>query len=109
MTATGRTVRAAPDNITDEPPPPNHLTDIHTVLHDQPRVRTQIVLTRLTELNPAVYEDWNFTDLNTALAHHGVTISKSHSNSVIRHHDISHALTHHSTNHSPNGAADAGN
>jgi len=24
MTATGRTMRAAPDNITDEPPPPDH-------------------------------------------------------------------------------------
>jgi DNA segregation ATPase FtsK/SpoIIIE, S-DNA-T family len=109
MTATGRTVRAAPDNITDEPPPPDHLTDIHTVLHDQPRVRTQIVLTRLAELNPAVYEGWSFTDLKTALAHHGVAISKSHGNSVIRTHDISRALTHRSTNHNPNGAADAGN
>jgi hypothetical protein len=98
MTATGRTMRAAPDNITDEPPPPDHLTDIHTVLHDQPRFRTQIVLTRLAGLKPAVYEGWSFTDLKTALAHHGVAISKSHGNSIIRTHDTTHALTHRNTN-----------
>jgi DNA segregation ATPase FtsK/SpoIIIE, S-DNA-T family len=109
MSAKGRTVRAAPDTTTDEPPPADHLADIHHVLHGEPRVRTQIVLTRLAELNPAAYEGWSSTDLKTTLAHHRVAISKSHGNSVIRAHDITRALTHRTNNHHPHGGRDAGN
>src|SRR5262249_23284086 len=39
MTTQGRTVRAALDTTTDEPPPADHLADIHAVLHGEPRVR----------------------------------------------------------------------
>jgi DNA segregation ATPase FtsK/SpoIIIE, S-DNA-T family len=108
MTTQGRTLHPAP-NTTDEPQPIDHLADIHHVLRDQPRVRTQIVLTRLAELNPAVYEGWSFSDLKTTLTHHGVPISKSHGHSVIRARDITHALTHRDTTHHRNSEPDAGN
>jgi S-DNA-T family DNA segregation ATPase FtsK/SpoIIIE len=108
MTTTGRTLHAAP-HTTGEPDPLDHLADIHHVLRDQPRVRTQIVLTRLAELNPGVYEGWSFSDLKTALTHHGVQISKSHGHSVIRATDITHALTRRDTTRNRNGEPDAGN
>jgi hypothetical protein len=52
----------------DQEPAVDHLVDIHTVLRSEKRVRTQVVLARLTELNPAEYEDWTFQDLAAALA-----------------------------------------
>jgi DNA segregation ATPase FtsK/SpoIIIE, S-DNA-T family len=82
---------------------------IHHLLRGQPRVRTQIVLTRLAELNPGVYEGWSFSDLKTALTSHGVQISKSHGHSVIRARDVTHALTRRDTTHNRNGEPGAGN
>ncbi|MCA1693459.1 MAG: hypothetical protein LC749_01310, partial [Actinobacteria bacterium] len=46
----------------------DHLADIQVTLRGERRVRTQVVLTRLAELNPAVYEGWTFQDLSAALA-----------------------------------------
>jgi S-DNA-T family DNA segregation ATPase FtsK/SpoIIIE len=109
LTTNGRTVRPVRDNTTDEPPLVDHLADIHHVLRAEPRVRTQVVLTRLADLNPGVYEGWSFSDLKTALAEEGIEISKSHGNSVIRARDVTHALTHRDTTNTRKGQADAGN
>jgi S-DNA-T family DNA segregation ATPase FtsK/SpoIIIE len=81
----------------DRPPeivaaPVDHLADIATVLGDEPRLRTQVVLTRLAEHNPDTYEGWTFTDLSTALAEHGVTPRKSDGIKVIRTVDVVRAL-----------------
>jgi DNA segregation ATPase FtsK/SpoIIIE, S-DNA-T family len=56
------TDQAEDDEVVD------HLADIHQALRGEQRVRTQVVLTRLAELNPAVYEGWSFQDLSAALA-----------------------------------------
>lgn len=72
----------------------DHLADIADVLRGEPRVRTQVVLARLAEHQPGVYEDWTFSDLKTALADHGVEIGKSHGHSVVRATDLTRAMTH---------------
>lgn len=45
----------------------DHLANIALVLGDEPRVRTQVVLQRLTELNRGEYEEWTFADLTAFL------------------------------------------
>ncbi len=89
----GRTIHAAPEKTTDEPAQVDHLANIHQVLRGESRVRTQVVLTRLAELNPTAYEGWSYSDLKTALAEVGIEIGKSHGHSVVRAHDVTHALT----------------
>jgi S-DNA-T family DNA segregation ATPase FtsK/SpoIIIE len=63
------------------------------VLRGEKRVRTQIVLARLAELNPTEYEDWTFQDLTATLAEHDVEPAKSQGVKVIRADDITQALT----------------
>jgi S-DNA-T family DNA segregation ATPase FtsK/SpoIIIE len=72
----------------------DHLTDIHQALRAERRVRTQVVLTRLAELNPAVYEGWTFQDLSGVLADHGIEPVKSGGVKVVRATDVTHALTY---------------
>ena len=59
----------------DEPAPRNAdpLADILTVLGEAPRMRTQDVLRRLADHNPAEYDDWSFGHLRRVLdeAGHG--------------------------------------
>lgn len=93
MAKHGRAVHRAPKNTTDEPIPVDHLTNIHQVLRGERRVRTQVVLTRLAELNPATYEGWSSSDLKTALADEGIEIGKSHGHSVVRAEDITQAIS----------------
>jgi S-DNA-T family DNA segregation ATPase FtsK/SpoIIIE len=93
MTKQGRTVNAAPDNTTDPPIPADHLANIHQVLRGERRVLTRVILTRLAELHPAVYEGWTFTDLKTALSEHGIEPGKSDGLMVVRADDITTALT----------------
>jgi DNA segregation ATPase FtsK/SpoIIIE, S-DNA-T family len=76
-----------------EHPVVDHLTDIATVLGDQRRMLTRVVLSRLAELNPCVYEAWTFTDLKTALARYGIEPVKSDGLMVLRAEDITTALT----------------
>jgi len=109
MTKHGRTVHPALEATTDEPVPVDHLTNIHRVLRGEQRVRTQVVLTRLAELNPTTYEGWSYSDLKTALAEEGIEIGKSHGHSVIRAHDVTQALTHRDTSDSRKGGEDTGN
>ncbi|HEV7830749.1 MAG TPA: hypothetical protein VGP04_18270 [Pseudonocardiaceae bacterium] len=108
MTKQGRAVNAAL-TTTDEPIPIDHLANINEVLRGEHRVRTQVVLTRLAELNPAAYEGWSFSDLKIALAQECIEISKSHGNSVIRAHDVTQALTLRNNSDTRKGGDDAGN
>jgi S-DNA-T family DNA segregation ATPase FtsK/SpoIIIE len=109
MTKQGRAVNLARENSTDEPTSVDHLTDINEALHGQRRVRTQIVLTRLAELNPTTYEGWSFSDLKTTLAAESIEIGKSHGHSVIRAEDIHRAITHRHDNSDRTTGNDAGN
>ncbi|WP_156934775.1 hypothetical protein [Pseudonocardia spinosispora] len=70
----------------------DHLGDIHRVMRGEPRVRTQIVLQRLTELNPGEYEDWTFQNLAAALAVYDIEPVKSHGVKVVRATDVTEAL-----------------
>ena len=74
-------------------PEPDHLADIHVVTRGEMRVRTQIVLRRLAELNPDEYADWSFQDLAEALATGGITARKSDGVMVVRAVDVARALT----------------
>ncbi|WP_329220310.1 ATP-binding protein [Streptomyces microflavus] len=47
--------------------PVDHLADIIRVMGDEPKMRTQEVLQRLTELNRAQYTEWTFADLTQYL------------------------------------------
>lgn len=75
-----------PEAVTD------HLADIHTALRGQPRVRTQVVLSRLAEQNPAEYADWTFGQLAEALAAEGLAARKSDGVMVVRASDVARAL-----------------
>jgi S-DNA-T family DNA segregation ATPase FtsK/SpoIIIE len=74
-------------------PEPDHLADIHAVTRGEMRVRTQVVLRRLAELNPGEYADWSFQDLAEALATGGITARKSDGVMVVRAVDVARALT----------------
>jgi S-DNA-T family DNA segregation ATPase FtsK/SpoIIIE len=70
----------------------DHLANIDEVLRGERRVRTQVILTRLAELRPALYEGWTFSDLTAALAEYGIESVKSGGVKVIRAADVTHAL-----------------
>jgi S-DNA-T family DNA segregation ATPase FtsK/SpoIIIE len=82
------------DDDHDEAEELDHLVNIDEVLRGERRVRTQVVLTRLAELHPAIYEGWAFQDLTAALAGHHIEPVKSGGVKVVRAADITHALTH---------------
>jgi S-DNA-T family DNA segregation ATPase FtsK/SpoIIIE len=67
-----------------EAAPVDHLADGAEVIRGEKRVRTQVVLARLTDLWPDGYEDWTFGELKAALAEHGVSVAKSDGVKVIR-------------------------
>jgi S-DNA-T family DNA segregation ATPase FtsK/SpoIIIE len=77
----------------DEAEETDHLANIDEVLRGERRVRTQVVLTRLAELHPAIYEGWTFQDLTAALAKYHIEPVKSGGVKVVRAADITHALT----------------
>jgi S-DNA-T family DNA segregation ATPase FtsK/SpoIIIE len=104
----GRTIHAAPAATTDEPVQIDHLANIHQALHGERRVRTQVVLTRLAELNPTAYEGWSYSDLKTTLAAEGIEISKSHGHSVVRTDNITQALTERNNTHPTDSGDDMG-
>ena len=56
-------------------------------------MRTQVVLSRLAEHNPAEYEGWTFSDLAAALATHEIRPRKSDGYKVLRAEDLSRAIT----------------
>ncbi|HEY9476627.1 MAG TPA: hypothetical protein VIS06_22610, partial [Mycobacteriales bacterium] len=71
----------------------DHLADIATALRGEKRVRTQVILGRLAEANPDLYERWNFGDLTAALADHKIGPRKSDGVMVVRAEDIHQAIT----------------
>ncbi|MBV9650077.1 MAG: hypothetical protein JO296_08060 [Pseudonocardiales bacterium] len=77
----------------------DHLANIHTALRGERRVRTQVVLTRLAELNPSVYEGWTFQDLSAALADYDIEPVKSGGVKVVRATDVAHALNYRDRRH----------
>lgn len=109
LTKQGRTIHTALEHTTTEPVPVDHLADIHQVLRGEHRVRTQVVLTRLAELNPTTYEGWSFSDLKTALAHQGIEIAKSHGHSVVRADNITQAITQRNNHENRKSGDDRGN
>ncbi|MEV6711952.1 FtsK/SpoIIIE domain-containing protein [Lentzea sp. NPDC051208] len=78
-------IEAAPELV-------DHLADIATVLREDKRVRTQVLLARLAEHRANEYEDWTFQDLKAALADAGVEVAKSNGHSVVRADDIAAAI-----------------
>lgn len=68
------------------------LADIAAVLGNAPRVRTQIVLQRLADRNPAVYEGWTFADLKDVLDAAGAAPYKSDGVMVVSHSRVLEAL-----------------
>ena len=90
----GRTLpTSAPDEYDAIESRPDHLVDIHGAMQGEERVRTQIVLRRLAESNPAEYGDWSFPDLADALAEHGIAARKSHGVMVVHMADLLRVLT----------------
>jgi DNA segregation ATPase FtsK/SpoIIIE, S-DNA-T family len=82
------------DDNQDETKEIDHLANIDAVLRGERRVRTQVVLTRLAELHPAIYEGWTFSNLIAAPAEYGIEPVKSGGVKVVRAADVIHALTH---------------
>lgn len=85
-TVTDRTTDTAPDVV-------DHLADLATVMGEDKRVRTAVLLRRLIEHNHDEYGDWTFQDLKAALDDAGVPVHKSHGNSVVRAEDVTTAIT----------------
>ncbi|RSM64098.1 hypothetical protein DMH04_51910 [Kibdelosporangium aridum] len=88
---TGRAIEA-PNRLEIQAAPVDHLTDINSVMRGERRVRTQVVLSRLAEHNPAEYEGWSPGDLTAALANEGITPRKSDGVMVVRADDVANAL-----------------
>ena len=81
----------------------DHLANVQVALRGERRVRTQVVLTRLAELNPAVYEGWTFQDLSAALADYDIEPVKSGGVKVVRATDVTHALAYRDRLHDTKG------
>jgi S-DNA-T family DNA segregation ATPase FtsK/SpoIIIE len=86
----------------------DHLANIHEALRGERRVRTQVVLTRLAELNPAIYEGWTFSDLTAALAEHHIEPVKSGGVKVVRANDVTYVLTQRNRENGTIGGNQAG-
>lgn len=75
--------------------PVDHLADILAAMRGEKRPRTVVVLGRLIEDNPAVYEPWGHQDLADAVreyAHLGLRIHKYGGESVLWLEEVSRAL-----------------
>ncbi|TCO64989.1 FtsK/SpoIIIE domain-containing protein [Actinocrispum wychmicini] len=94
MQETGRQIQIqTPDRLEIDAAPVDHLAAIAAVMRDGRRVRTQVMLSRLAEHNPAEYEGWTFADLTAALTEQGITPVKSHGNMAVRSEDVTAKLT----------------
>lgn len=84
-----------PAEPVDEPDEPqrDHLADVRDALRDEPRVRTTVVLGRLAELAPSVYEPWSHGDLAELLDDAGAPVGKSDGVKVVRLREVDVALT----------------
>jgi S-DNA-T family DNA segregation ATPase FtsK/SpoIIIE len=91
MKRAGRTV-SGPAEISSEPEPIDHLADIHEAMRDEIRVRTQVVIQRLSEYDPDTYEQWTFPDLKAELGQHGIQAVKVKGVMHVRLGDVQKAL-----------------
>jgi S-DNA-T family DNA segregation ATPase FtsK/SpoIIIE len=80
------------------------LADIAAVLGDEPRVRTQKVLHRLTERNPGRYGEWGFGDLKEVLDDAGAAPRKSDGVMVVDRERVLRALANRGESASEDGA-----
>jgi len=87
-----RAVPAVEGGRDEESAGPDHLADMHEVVRGEVRVRTQMVLRRLVELNPAEYGDWSFARLAEVLTEHGLTARKYNGVMVVRAAEVAAAL-----------------
>ncbi|MBB5958416.1 S-DNA-T family DNA segregation ATPase FtsK/SpoIIIE [Saccharothrix tamanrassetensis] len=87
----GRTVDPAGDT-TEPAAPVDHLADIERAMRDEPYTRTTLVLARLIEDNPEIYEDWNAERLAEELRRWEIPIRKI-SNKVVHSDDVANAIT----------------
>lgn len=92
LAQTGRSI-AQEDRLELDSAPVDHLADIAEVMRGERRVRTQIVLMRLADLNPTEYEGWTFSTLRVVLGEHGIAPRKSDGVKVVRADDVDTALT----------------
>ncbi|MFF0741985.1 FtsK/SpoIIIE domain-containing protein [Streptomyces sp. NPDC004111] len=79
------------------------LTDILTILGDSPRVLTQDVLKRLSQLSEDTYGEWTNTDLTRVLTDAGAKPRKSDGRMVVDRERVARALT----NRGDDGSASA--
>ncbi|WP_018683669.1 FtsK/SpoIIIE domain-containing protein [Actinokineospora enzanensis] len=91
MARHGRTP-ATTDTDSEPATPVDHLADIDRALRDEPRVRTTVILARLIEDDPTVYESWNAERLAEELRRWHIRVIKS-SNKFIRADDVHTAIT----------------
>jgi len=104
----GREVPSSDTTEDDDEEITDHLADIHTAMRGQPRVRTQVVLQRLAELNPSEYAGWTFQDLAEALSADGIAARKSDGVMVVRAADVGRALTERKQDDDEGGGDDSG-
>lgn len=83
------------------------LADIACAVADVPRLRTQVVLQRLAERNPAAYRDWTFQDLKEVLEGVGAAPHKSDGQMVVDREKVQRALARRDSD-DQGGAREAG-
>ncbi len=91
VSESGRAIEARP-RAEVESAPIDRLADIATVMRNERRVPTRVVLARLAEHNAGEYEGWTFSDLKAVLAEHGFEPRKSGGVRVVRAEDVETAL-----------------
>ncbi len=72
----GARLRVVPDPVVAAAPT-DHLANIQEALHGEPRVRTTVVLARLIEVLPEVYESWDLGRLSEVLTAAGAPTLKT--------------------------------
>jgi len=85
-------LRRTGEPAADVDEPVDELVDLAEVLDGERHVRTQVVLSRLAELNRDHYEAWGFAELAELLAAHDAKAWKSHGVMVVRSADIAAAI-----------------
>ncbi|GAA3847001.1 hypothetical protein GCM10022243_11370 [Saccharothrix violaceirubra] len=73
--------------------PADHLKDIYSIIGEEPRVRTQVILARLAAHNPREYEPWSLRDLRATLRSYGIRAYKSDGTMVLRAADVAEAIS----------------
>jgi S-DNA-T family DNA segregation ATPase FtsK/SpoIIIE len=102
MRRQGRTVDQR--TLVELPEERDFLDDLDKVMHGEDKVRTDVIRHRLSELCPAVYEDWTAKDLTAALAEVGIETRKADGGRI---HVFAEAVTEASISRENDGDGDA--